>query len=165
MVEAIGLTYGLTGISKPFYKSWQNQHALDRQPVGCAYYFLQEWDEMPFPVQEARAFTKEGIEELNPNQFGCYGIFQTGRRWAYIGRAERRWVYIGKGDIRRRLLDNLNGDRPCIQRCSATHFMIMVTADMDNEQERLVLELNPVCKEQSARSSSFSSEQTTVAGR
>ena len=62
-----------------------------------------------------------------------------------LGKTVRRWVYVGKGEIRQRLLEHLNGDRPCIRRCSATHFVIMETADMDNEKERLVLELNPVC--------------------
>ena len=120
---------------------------------------------MPFPAQIERPFTKEGIEELSPNQFGCYGIFQTTRKWTYMGRTERRWVYIGKGDIRQRLLDHLNGDLPCIQRCAATHFVILVTADMDEEQARLISELDPVCGQQPPISLSFSAEQTSVPDR
>jgi hypothetical protein len=52
---------------------------------------------MPFPQQNPIAFTQQGIESLNPDQYGCYGIFNS-----------IRWIYVGKGDIRSRLLAHLN---------------------------------------------------------
>lgn len=90
---------------------------------------------MGFPNQTARAFTRQNIEALAPNQFGCYGLF--------INQGE--WVYVGKGDIRKRLLDHLNGDNPCITRSRPTHWVDIVTDDMDRLEKSLILELNPTC--------------------
>lgn len=58
---------------------------------------------MPFPQQNPLAFTRANIENLNPNQLGCYGLYIQGE-----------WIYIGRGDIRQRLLDHLNGDNDLI---------------------------------------------------
>jgi hypothetical protein len=87
---------------------------------------------MPFPQQQPRSSTRAGIEVLSPNQHGCYGIFRDGVR-----------VYVGKGDIRARLLDHLNGGNPRITRERPTHYVAVVTADMDNEEKRLILALDP----------------------
>jgi hypothetical protein len=90
---------------------------------------------MPFPQQTARPFTRNAIEAITPGQMGCYGLFVNGGPW----------VYIGKGDIRRRLLDHLNGDNPCITRNRPTHFCDAVTADLDEEEKRLILEYPSTC--------------------
>lgn len=89
---------------------------------------------MSFPQQTSRAFTKESIEGLNPNQLGCYGLFRAGV-----------WVYIGKGDIRARLLAHFNGDNACITGQNPTHYVTLVTANMDAMEKALILECNPVC--------------------
>lgn len=89
---------------------------------------------MPFPQQTPRAFTKANIEALNPDQFGCYGIYKSGT-----------WIYVGKGDIRARLLAHYNGDNPCITGQSPTNWVDVVTNDADNEEKRLILEYKPVC--------------------
>jgi len=91
---------------------------------------------MPFPEQTAKAFTQEGIEWLNPNQYGCYGIFRSGA-----------WIYVGKGDIRTRLLAHLNGDNPCITRQKPTSYVAVVTANMDREEKNLISELTPICNQ------------------
>jgi hypothetical protein len=90
---------------------------------------------MPFPQQNPIAFTQQGIESLNPDQYGCYGIFNS-----------TRWIYVGKGDIRTRLLAHLNAS-PCINRLSPTHYVTLLTADMDNAEKRLILELTPACNQ------------------
>ena len=89
---------------------------------------------MPFPKQTRRAFTRANVEALNPNQFGVYGLFREGR-----------WIYVGQGDIRRRLLDHLNGDNPCITRERPTHWVDELTEFMDARETALFLELKPVC--------------------
>ena len=89
---------------------------------------------MPFPQQPPRAFTKEGIESLDPGQMGCYGIYKPGV-----------WIYVGKGDIRARLLAHLNGDNPRITRQAPTQYVAVITHDYDNEEKRLIAELDPVC--------------------
>lgn len=89
---------------------------------------------MPFPQQVARPFTEQGIESLRPGQTGCYGIIGQGV-----------WIYVGRGDIRNRLLKHLNGDNPCITRERPTHYYTAVTQDDENEEERLIQELNPAC--------------------
>ncbi len=88
---------------------------------------------MPFPKQNPRAFTRSNVEAIKPNQMGCYGLFKEGV-----------WVYVGKGDIRERLLAHFNGDNPRITREHPTHWVDVVTSDYDNEEKRLILELDPV---------------------
>jgi excinuclease UvrABC nuclease subunit len=87
-------------------------------------------------ANNARAWNRANIESLNPNQSGCYGIFN-----------QRQCIYIGKGDIRTRLLAHYNGDNPCITRNGPTYWRDVVTADMDNEEKRLILEYRPVCNQ------------------
>lgn len=89
---------------------------------------------MPFPKQSARQFTKANVEAITPGQKGCYGLFKDGVN-----------VYVGKGDIRDRLLAHLNGDNPCITRQKPTHWIDVVTSDMDAEEKRLIREFNPIC--------------------
>jgi len=91
---------------------------------------------MPFPKQTPRAFTCANVEALNPNQFGVYGLFREGQ-----------WIYVGQGDIRRRLLDHLNGDNPCITRERPTHWVDELTELMDAMETALILELKPVCNQ------------------
>lgn len=88
---------------------------------------------MPFS-QEVYPFTRAGIEWLAPGQYGCYGLFREGV-----------WVYIGKGDIRARLLDHLNGDNACITRQGPTHWVGVVTVDLDEEEKRLIRAHRPTC--------------------
>jgi len=89
---------------------------------------------MPFSTQNPRPFNKTTVETLNPNQMGVYGIYRQGQ-----------WIYVGKGDIRKRLLDHLIGDNPCILKENPTHWVDEVTANMDAREQQLILELNPVC--------------------
>jgi hypothetical protein len=91
---------------------------------------------MPFPQQTPRTFDRAGIEILSPNQLGCYGIFRQGL-----------WIYVGKGDIRKRLLDHLNGDNPCITRSAPTHFVTSIGGDMDAIEKQLILEFTPSCNQ------------------
>lgn len=91
---------------------------------------------MPFPQQSPRPFTREGIESLNPNQNGVYGLFRQGQ-----------WIYVGKGDIRQRLLAHLNGDNTCITREGPTHYVAEVTWNMDGRERELIIELSPKCNQ------------------
>ena len=90
---------------------------------------------MPFPNQTARGFTRPNIEAITPGQMGCYGLFIN----------QGGWVYIGKGDIRKRLLEHLNGDNPCITRSAPTHYVSVVTNNLDQLEKALILECNPTC--------------------
>ena len=93
---------------------------------------------MPFPKQDPRAFTREGIEWLAPGQRGCYGIFRHGV-----------WIYVGKtGDLRGRLLQHLAGDNPRITREYPTHFVTMLTPDDEVAEKWLIRELDPVANRQ-----------------
>jgi hypothetical protein len=91
---------------------------------------------MPFPKQDPRPFTKEGIEWLNPGQNGVYGIFRAGL-----------WVYVGRGDLRARLLSHFNGENPRITRERPTHYVTLVTQDDVGQEKALILELNPVANQ------------------
>jgi len=93
---------------------------------------------MPFTQQTPRVFTRENIETINPGQSGIYGLFKEGV-----------WVYIGKGDIRKRLLDHLNGDNPCIVRAQPTRWVDEVCVDpvMSSREQQLILECNPLCNQ------------------
>lgn len=91
---------------------------------------------MPFPQQVPRIFNKANVEALNPGQMGCYGLFRQGQ-----------WIYVGKGDIRKRLLDHLNGDTPCINRSNPTHWVDVVTSNYDALEKSLIRELKPACNQ------------------
>lgn len=92
---------------------------------------------MPFVPQTARAYTRENVLRLNPNQSGVYGLLKQGS-----------WIYVGKGDIRQRLLDHLNGDNPCITRHAPTHWVAEVVAgDPSVREKQLIIELNPTCNQ------------------
>ncbi len=90
---------------------------------------------MGFPSQTPRAFTRANVEAITPGQYGCYGLYMGGGAW----------VYVGKGDIRKRLLDHLNGDNPCITRNRPTHWVDIVTNNMDALEKALILEFQPSC--------------------
>lgn len=93
---------------------------------------------MPFVSQNPRAFTKQNVEALNPNQYGVYGIYR-----------QSQWIYIGKGDIRTRLLNHLGGDNPCILRAGPTHWVdeLHVEPAMSAREKQLILECNPSCNQ------------------
>ena len=91
---------------------------------------------MPFVQQTSKIFNKQNVESINPNQFGVYGIF-----------GNNQWIYVGKGDIRKRLLDHLNGDIPCILKANPTYWVGELCFDptMSDREKELILELNPLC--------------------
>ncbi len=90
---------------------------------------------MPFPQQQPGQFTRESVEALNANQVGVYGLFK-----------HSQWVYVGKGDIRKRLLDHINGDNPLITREQPTHWVGEVTnGDPTLREKQLIAELCPSC--------------------
>lgn len=89
---------------------------------------------MPFPNQEARPFTRQRVEAIAPGQMGCYGLYNSSG-----------WIYVGKGDIRTRLLAHLNNDNACITGQQPTHFVDMVTSDMDRMEKLLIAECRPSC--------------------
>jgi len=89
---------------------------------------------VPFNNNTVRPFTRAGIEAINPNQIGVYGLFKP-----------KVWVYIGRGDIRDRLLKHLNGDNPCITREAPTSWIAEVTSNDVQRERELIAELNSVC--------------------
>jgi hypothetical protein len=95
---------------------------------------------MPFPQQRPRLFTRVNLEAITPRQYGCYGLFK-------VVNGALVCVYIGKGDIRQRLLDHLNGDNPCVTRNRPTHWMDVVTNNMDVVEKQLIFEHRPICNE------------------
>ncbi len=91
---------------------------------------------MPFIKQDPRPFTKQGIEILNPNQNGVYGIFRNDT-----------CVYVGRGDIRARLLDHLSGGNPRITRERPTHFFAELAQNDVAREKELIIELNPLANQ------------------
>jgi excinuclease UvrABC nuclease subunit len=89
---------------------------------------------MPFPAQTPNAFTRVGIENLSPNQTGCYGIL-----------SGSTVIYVGKGDIRSRLLDHFNGGNTCISRSQPTNYVTVLTNDPDTTEKALIIEFKPAC--------------------
>ena len=89
---------------------------------------------MPFPPQTPRLFTRAGIEVLNANQNGVYGIFREGR-----------WIYVGRGDIRTRLLSQVTGNNPAITAQRPTHFV--ATANDVTVERQLIVELQPIANQ------------------
>ncbi len=93
---------------------------------------------MSFVSQIPRVLTKQNVEALIPNQYGVYGIFRN-----------NQWIYVGKGDIRKRLLEHLNGDIPSILNMRPTHWVDEVCSDpqMSIREKELILELKPLCNQ------------------
>lgn len=94
---------------------------------------------MPFIEQTPRLFTLENVKMINPGQFGVYGLFKEGV-----------WIYVGKGDIRKRLLEHLNGDNPCITKTQPTHWVDeVIKGDPSLREKQLIAELSSqlICNE------------------
>jgi len=92
---------------------------------------------MPFPNQPTRAFSKDEVLALNPNQNGVYGIFNASR-----------WIYVGRGDIRDRVLRHVGGDIPCILKSVPTGWVAeVVVGDASAREKQLIMELKPMCNE------------------
>ena len=93
---------------------------------------------MPFVSQTSRPFTQVNVQALTAGQRGVYGLFREGL-----------WVYIGKSeDIRRRLLEHLGGDNPCITLNRPTLWVSEITSNDANREKELIREFNPVCNRQ-----------------
>lgn len=95
---------------------------------------------MTFPDQNKMPFTRDGIAALNPNQRGCYGIFN-----AY------GCVYIGQGDLRDRLMAHLSGTggNPSILTRMPTYYLTAVPltllSDLGDMERRLIAAYRPEC--------------------
>jgi hypothetical protein len=89
---------------------------------------------MPFPPQEPRPYTRENVEQLRPNQIGCYGIFR-----------DDLCVYIGAGDLRSRLLAHLDGENACVSLHRPTHWLNVLADRPGPVEAELVRELLPIC--------------------
>jgi len=89
---------------------------------------------MGFPKQGTKPYNKDRVGNIKVGQKGCYGLYR-----------RDTWIYVGKGDIRDRLLAHLNGDNPCITKENPTHYVDVVTADMDARETALIQELDPIC--------------------
>ncbi len=88
---------------------------------------------MPFEPYRPLPFTAACVGRLNPFISGVYGLFK-----------KDRWIYIGKGNLRRKLMDHLNGDDPSITIQAPTFFIAEVTRDPDGRERELIEELRPL---------------------
>lgn len=93
---------------------------------------------MPFPNQDPRPFTRGGIERLAAGQRGCYGLFQNGGPWVYVGRSD---------DIRARLLQHLDETVSLIKRAGPTHFVTVLSVNDVMLEKALIVELQPVANQ------------------
>lgn len=96
---------------------------------------------VPFPPQDPHPFTRPGIEWLKEGQKGCYGLYQQQAQ-------ARAWIYVGRAlDIRKRLLEHLNGDDTCITQYWPTHFVAALSDNYETLEKQLIREYNPHCNE------------------
>ncbi len=94
---------------------------------------------MPFPTQDPRPYTEEGAQSIKTGQRGVYGLIQVqqdGWVWIYIGRAD---------DIRKRVLEHLNEDDPCLASYGPSHFIAAIMQDNVKREKELILEYDPEC--------------------
>jgi len=89
---------------------------------------------MPYKGQSRFLFRRESIESLRINPMGIYRLYR-----------DALCIYIGKGDIRKRLLEHLNGDNPCITREAPNYWDFEEIINMDEREKQLIRELDPVC--------------------
>ncbi len=89
---------------------------------------------MPFPQQPLRFFDREDISTVPLGQRGVYGLFRQGQ-----------CVYVGAGEIRERLLKNLDGDNALISYYEPTHWMYeAVPGDTTELKSKLIQEYHPL---------------------
>jgi hypothetical protein len=88
---------------------------------------------MAFPNQTPGTFTVFGVQSIQSGLIGCYGIYRPGQ-WIYVGKSE--------ADIRGRLVEHL-WDRRILNEYP-TNFVIELTPNAVDREERLILELGPL---------------------
>jgi hypothetical protein len=92
---------------------------------------------MPFGNHGNRAFTAISVEKNAPSASGVYGLSNA-----------REWIYVGQCDnIKAQLLAHLHETNTFLAEQSPTGFTYELCAHGDRtaRQNRLVLELKPVC--------------------
>lgn len=92
---------------------------------------------MPFPTQDAKAFSRSEIMALQDGQMGVYGLYN-----------QDQWIYVGGGNVRGRLVGHLNRDNNCIGFQSPTHMVFEYTDDHEDRVKALITELSPHCNPQ-----------------
>jgi excinuclease UvrABC nuclease subunit len=92
---------------------------------------------MSFPAQVPSFFTRRGIEALNPNQSGCYGLIQA-NHLIYVGRAQC---------LRARLLEHFERPAGLLVGYMPTHFVTVVCPDPISTEKALISFYRPVCNQ------------------
>ena len=88
-----------------------------------------------------RAWSRQEIESLDPDQNGVYGIFR-----------DDTAVYIGSGDIRARLLAHFGSNDPCITRERPNRWTALtIQGDPTGSEGSLAREYHPTCGERHPR--------------
>jgi predicted GIY-YIG superfamily endonuclease len=92
---------------------------------------------MPWSNSNSFTFTDASIKTYAPQVSGVYALY-TSKQWVYFGEAN---------DIRRRLLEHLNGNNSCITRAKPEAFSFETWPENQRvqRQDALILELHPVC--------------------
>ena len=82
-------------------------------------------------------FERESILLNAPESSGVYGLYSA------------LWIHIGEADnIRARLLEDLSGDDPCIQKYQPWGFAFELVSAPERSRrlKELVIELQPLCR-------------------
>ena len=90
---------------------------------------------MPFPQQNSLPFIRpasNGSIQASP----AFTASTNGTTWIYVGKAD---------DLRARLLEHLGNTD--IFKHQPTHYVTMVTTDIDNAERALIVELQPVANQ------------------
>jgi excinuclease UvrABC nuclease subunit len=95
---------------------------------------------MPFAETDRRPFSENNISSLDPNQSGCYGIFNN-TQCIYIGQAH---------DLKERLLQHVNrksDQSTCIWQNNPTYWLgtLVNIGNLDQKEKSLISEYNPIC--------------------
>lgn len=94
---------------------------------------------MPFNATTGHVYDEASINVAAPQASGVYGIY-----------TDQAWIYVGESnDLRRRLLEHVRGDNPCITRAQATGFVFELSPSAARvaRQNQLILELRPSCNQ------------------
>ena len=89
---------------------------------------------MPFLEQPVRIFDTDEILNFPSGQIGVYGLFR-----------QDECIYVGAGDIRDRILKNLDGDNTLINYYGPTQWMFeTVVGDTTELKRKLIEEYHPL---------------------
>lgn len=80
-------------------------------------------------------FSRDIVEDQS-DELGCFALI-----------SGDNWIYVGSGEIRKSLLDLLDGSLPEVIQAAPTHFIFSIRENPEKMAERLIAQFKPICNQ------------------